>query len=411
MGLVVPPGSSVDDVWERSLRGDSGIGVLRRFDPQGHRCTAAGEVEAFTLATCLKNPKNEKFMGVSVRYAVRAAKMAVAASGLDLAALDPFRTAVYTASGQTGLESSEFFGAFEIAWTGDQAVDFANLGGRAARALDRYWSLRTLSNGGLGLISAELGAKGPSHNFVQGDTASAMAISAAAGDLTANRCDVAVVGGYESLLNVSDYLAYEDAGLLSGADPPDAYRPFDRRRDGLVLAEGAAFLVLERCEDAQRRGAPIVGELLGVGCAMDTTWRMDANESERTLRAAVRDAAGGSSVDFVVAHGIGTPAGDRAEARALESVVGPGVPVTAMKSLTGYLGAATGAVELALALQAARARLVPPVARLEELDEDCHLSLVTSAARALQSERPSVLCVSWSWFGQCSALAARAWIS
>jgi len=408
MGLVVPLGLSVDDAWGRSVRGESGIGPLRRFDASGYPCAAGAEVDTFDLAASLRLPKNEKFMSQSVRCAMRAAKEAIASSGIDLAAVDPYRIALYAGSGQTGLESAELFGALAFEWTGEEEKDNANMGGRASRLIDRYFSLRTLSNAGLGLLSAEIGAMGTSDNFVQGDTASALAVVSGLHDLAEGRADVAIVGGYESLLTVSTFLAYEKAGLLSSTDPARAYRPFDRERDGIVLGEGAAFLVLERAEDARRRGAQVIGEIAGAGSAMETGDSAEAKASEGAMRAAIAEAAGGAPVDLVVAHGIGTADGDRREARLLASLIEPGVPVTAFKSQTGYLGAASAAVELCLTLQALRRGCVPPIARHGAADPDCTLNLVAGRARPLGKERATALCLSWSWLGQCAALAVRA---
>jgi len=404
MEFVAPLGLSLDEAWPRAVRGESGIGPLRRFDATGRACRTSGEVAPFDLAPLLRSPKNEKFMSQSVRCAMRAAAGAVAASGLAPGSVDPSRVALYIGSGQTGLESADFFDALEVAWTGDEERDFANLGGRAARLLDRYFSLRTLANAGLGLVSAELGAKGPSDNFVQGETASAQAIAAGVHDLTEGRADVAIVGGYDSLLDVSTYLAYEAAGLLSSAGPEEAHRPFDRQRDGVVPAEGAAFLVLERAQDARRREAPVLGEVGGAGLAMD----LGEEPSEGAMRRAVEEATGGAPPDFVVARGIGTGEGDRREASHLRAVFGASMPVTAFKGLTGYLGAATAAAELCLALRALTCRRVPPVARHAAADPECSLDLVTGSPRPLVGERPGAVCLSRSWLGQCAALVARA---
>jgi 3-oxoacyl-(acyl-carrier-protein) synthase len=408
MGLVVPLGLSVEEAWDRALSGGSGIGPMCRFDVAGYGCTASAEVGTFDLAGSLRFPKNEKFMGQSVRCAMRAARAAISSSGIDLSSVDPYRIALYTGSGQTGLESAELFAALEFGWTGEEEKDFANLGGRASRLLDRYFSLRTLSNAGLGLLSAEIGAKGPSDNFVQGDTASALAVTSGLHDLLEGRADVAIVGGYESLLTESTFLAYDKAGLLSASDPDRAYRPFDCERDGIVLGEGAAFLVLERYEDARRRGAPILGEVAGTGSAMETVDARHAKASEAAARAAIAEAVGGSPVDLVVAHGIGTVEGDRREVGLLASLVGPEVPVTAFKGQTGYLGAASALAELCLALEAVRRRSVPPIARHAAADPDCPLNLVTRRACRLPRECPTALCLSWSWLGQCAALAVRA---
>jgi 3-oxoacyl-(acyl-carrier-protein) synthase len=408
MGVALPLGLCVEQAWARCARGESAIGPLLRFDPSAYPCRAAGEPPAFDLTGALRTPKNEKLMSPAVRCAVRAARAAVLSSGLVPAEIDPFRLALYTGSGQTGLESADLFEALAVAWSGDEAADFANLGGRASRLLDRCFSLRTLSNAGLGLLSSELGARGPSGNFVQGDTASALAVDAGLNDLREGRADVAVVGGYDSLLDVSTYLAYDKAGLLSWSDPGTAYRPFDRRRDGLVLGEGAAFLVLERGDDARVRGASVLAEVVGSGCAMEAVDALEAKACESAAEAALAEAAGEVPVDLVVAHGIGTPEDDRREARLLEALFGPAVPVTALKSLTGYLGAASAAAELCLAVLAVRRRCAPPIARHASADADCTLDLVAGRARPLRAPRPTAVCLSWSWSGQCTALAVRA---
>jgi 3-oxoacyl-[acyl-carrier-protein] synthase II len=375
----------------------------------GHACTSAAEIADFDVSSSLRVPKNQKFMSKSVLCAVRATKEAVAASQIDLGRLDPRRIGVYMGSGETGLESSEFFPAVALAWSQGEDSDYKRLGGRASRLIDPYFSLRTLSNAGVGLLSTELGATGPSGNFVQSETASAFAIASACYDLIEDRCDAAVAGGYDSLMNVSTYLAYESMDLLSAASPSEAFRPFDRRRDGVVLAEAAGILVLERLADAQARGAPIQGEIAGFSCSTGASDRIEAEKSPVVAGAAIREAVGEHTLDFVIAHGIGTPLGDRCEAVMLASVLGTHLPVTALKSQTGYLGAATAAVELGLGFLSVRNRQVPPIARHELPDRDFSLDFVNRCARPLQRDIPAALCLSWSWTGQCTAFLARAW--
>jgi 3-oxoacyl-[acyl-carrier-protein] synthase II len=168
VGLATPLGVDVDDVWRRSARGESAIAAFRRFDASALACQASAEVPDINLAPTLRCPKNEKFMTRGVRCAMHAAKAAVASSGIDLASLDPYRVALYTGSGHTELESSVFFRALEYADSDSTDIDYANLGGRASKLIDPYFSIRTLSNAGVGLLSVELGAKGASGNFVHG---------------------------------------------------------------------------------------------------------------------------------------------------------------------------------------------------------------------------------------------------
>jgi 3-oxoacyl-[acyl-carrier-protein] synthase II len=331
----------------------------------------------------------------------------MASSRLDPATVDPYRFGIHTGSGQTGLQSSQFFAALDVAESGDEAGTFRALGGRASRLVDRFWSLRTLSNAGLGLLAAEWAARGVCSNFVQGETASAQAIGAAFFDIAEGRSDAVLAGGYDSLLTASDYLAYEQEGLLSPAAPPRAYRPFDRARRGLVLGEGAAFLLLEGADSARKRGAVVLAEMLGAGFSQLRPNVGIADTEHAALHTAMSDALGGAIPEFLVARGIGTPVGDRSEADAL-TALGVRTPVTAIKGLTGYLGASTAAVEFCIAILAARERAVPPVAGLESPDEDNALDLVTGRARPLGSETTTFVAVSASWSGQCAALAARA---
>jgi 3-oxoacyl-(acyl-carrier-protein) synthase len=345
----------------------------------------------------------------AVLCAMRAAREAVEQSGIDLQKIDPTRVAIYTGSGQTGIEYENYFQALAAAWNGNPEMDFKDLGGMPSHLIDRYIVLRTLSNSGLALLSSEFGIRGPSGNSVQSDTASAQALSFAFYDLLEGRCDAALVGGYDSLLGVSSFLSYQKAGLLSPSPPHEAYRPFDQRRDGLVLGAGAGFFVLERWDLAEARGAAILGELCGIGSATETHDAGIAVRKAETLQGAMQQAIDADEIDFIVARGIGTRDEDRSEALSLAALLGIDVPVTALKSQTGYLGAATGAVELGIGLACARQGFAPPIARHVAADPDCALSLVCHQPRQLDRKgAPLGLFLSYSWGGQIAAIAARA---
>lgn len=408
IGLVTCLGTCAQESCIRAIRGDSGIAGFTRFDVSSNACRAAASVPGFELESLLRIPKNRKFMNRSVEFAMLAAYDAITATGLDLARVDPLRIGLQLGSGQSGLEPAEFFAALDLTSQPGGPSAYNELGGRPSRLLDRYFPLRSLANAGAGLLSAEICARGSGNNFVQSDTASAMAIGTAYYDLLEGRCDVAIAGGYDSLLSLSTYLAYSHQGLLSHADPESAYRPFDRERDGLVLGEGAGMLVLEREEDAQRRGAVILGEIAGFGSSTDVSDSVQAVGSESTVRAACEQAIGNSEVDFLIAHGIGTPDGDCREAALLSAIFGSKLPITAFKSQTGYLGAATAAVELGLALLSVQQNLIPPIAHHQNSDDGCILDFVSGKARPLSSGQRSFLCMNWSWTGQCTAIMARA---
>lgn len=408
VGLVTPLGLTAAENVARSARGDSGIGPARAFAVDGHPAQALASVAEFELEPFLRYPKNYKFMGRAVQFAMRAAREAIDRSGIDPLRMDPSRIGIHVGSGQTGVEYDHFFPSLIMAWDAGREMDYKYLGGLPAHLIDRYICLRTLANGGLALLSTEFGIRGPNGNFTQKDTASAQALHAAYLDLLEDRCDVAVAGGYDSLATTGNFLAYEQAGLLSHADPAEAYRPFDNQADGLVLGEGAGFLVLERWEHAADRGAAILGEFSGAGSAMGVNARWRPAWTAETICHAARQALGDARPDFVVASGVGTVEEDRSEAAALTSMVGDATPVTAFKSQTGYMGAGTAAVELGLGLLCARQGFVPPIARHTRTGPQVMLDLVSNAPRQMEQAEPLGLFLSCSWGGAVAALAARA---
>jgi 3-oxoacyl-[acyl-carrier-protein] synthase II len=406
VGLVTPLGLTAAENVARCCRGESGIGPAQAFPVEGHAAQAMAGVAPFELEPFLRFPKNYKFMGRAVQFAMRAAREALDQSGIDAAKLDASRIGIHVGSGQTGVEYDDFFPSLIMAWDAGREMDYKYLGGLPSHLIDRYICLRTLANGGLALLSTEFGIRGPNGNFTQKDTASAQALTAAYLDLLEDRCDVVVAGGYDSLATPGNFLAYEQAGLLSHADPTVAFRPFDAQGDGLVLGEGAGFLVLERWDHATGRGAAILGEFAGTGSAMGVEERWRPAWSEETIRRAVCQAAGNSKPNFVVAAGFGTPQEDRSESAALEALFGAGTPVTALKSHTGYMGAGTAAAEIGIGLLCARQGCVPPIARHGENPH--RLDLVTGDPRPLSQAQPLGVFVSCSWGGAVVALSASA---
>jgi 3-oxoacyl-(acyl-carrier-protein) synthase len=364
--------------------------------------------QSIDFRNLLRLPKNEKYMVRSVRLAMLAALEAVSNSGIrQIPGFTPEKLAIYTGSGQTGLDYQDFFKATSFAWSDDREQDFKYLGGRASRLIDPYFSLKTLSNAALALISAEIEARGPSANYVHSDTASAAALQAACDDLLDGRCDAALAGGYDCLLVPAAIHAFRDAGLLLDADIARAMRPFDRDRNGIALGEAGCFFVLERKSDAQARGADIFGEIVDVELTMDSggsrRWSVAGDRMKTAFRTARTSV---EQLDFVVAHGFGTAEHDLREAEVLASCVEQEIPVTAFKGLTGYLGAATAAVELGLGLLSARNGFIPPVARLES-PEPTPLRLVTGGPKAIATDQPAAAFIASSCVGQASIIVAR----
>jgi 3-oxoacyl-[acyl-carrier-protein] synthase II len=406
IGLVTPLGIGCEENLARLHAAESAIGPrsVPAVDSPALPLAIAGDIQ---FADSLRLPKHQKYMTRSVQLAMQAALEAVRSSGVrEAPGFNPERLAIYTGSGQTGLEYQDFFQATSFAWRGDREQDFKYLGGRAARLIDPYFSLRTLSNAGAALISAEVGARGPSANYVHSDTASAAALQAGCFDLLDERCDAVIAGGYDCLLVPAAIHAFRHSGLLLDTNIARAMRPFDSDRNGLALGEAACFFVLERKADAIARGAEILGEILDIELTMysgsSRRWSVVGDRIQKAFR---ETTARVEELDFVVAHGLGIPEHDRREAQALAGCVEPGTAITAFKGLTGYLGAATAAVELGLGLLSARRGFIPAVARLESPETDA-LQFITGGPKAITTEEPTGAFIASSWVGQVSIIVA-----
>jgi 3-oxoacyl-(acyl-carrier-protein) synthase len=413
LGACTPLDRTLDLSWQRLARGESAIVPLVHLEgvPNPPRAVAlsAGASEPPRLRVA----KHAKYAGRAVSCMLHALAEATGTAGWPAVHVDPERIAIYGATGQTGLDVEEFFPALSAAWADDPRRDYAKVGGVAARLVDPHFSLRTLANGGLALVAAQIGAHGPSANYVQSELASAFALRAAWRDLTDHRADLAVVFACDSLAHPSTWLAYERAGLLSRQAPPDAHRPFDARRDGVVLGEGGAVMVLERATGAAARGACPVVEFAGI--RVSAAGASVASPSALALQHLLQDPhaldTGGARHEeparmLLIARGLGTVEHDRAEATAIVTAGHANVPTTAFKGATGYLGAATGLVEAALAARALSDEVVPPVVHLVDKDPACPIDVAGAARGFAGRSRMAVTCLA-GWDGQWAVIALR----
>jgi 3-oxoacyl-[acyl-carrier-protein] synthase II len=353
IGLASPIGLSVEEALNRLLRREPGSCRVPNYQLSG-----------------LRVQKNQKFLSASARHLMWAGLQALEHSGWTRDTLTPGRTGMFAASGQVGLEPSQMFPGFKVAQTADGTADWAAIGGPPSRLLDPYFSLRALANSGLALLAMEIGARGPTNNFVQSDTAAVQAVDTAMGALEDGLCDVAICGAFDSLLSPANELNYRRRDLVSARA---RLKPFDAQADGIVLAEGGAAVVLERRQDAGKRGAMILAEI----------------ERDSSVQP-----------DFAVAAGHGLPCMDREEAGAID----PALACTAFKGATGYLGAATALVEVVLTIAALQARVIPNVVGLDQPAEGLDLDLVRENRTLAADRRVSALCMSRSWMGERAQL-------
>jgi 3-oxoacyl-[acyl-carrier-protein] synthase II len=376
MGLVTPVGVGVREPWEALLRGESGIGPITRFDATEFATRFAGEVKAFRAEDYL-DPKEARRMDRFIQYAMGAAQIALADAGLEIDESNAERVGVYVGAGLGGIETLE------------QVHDV--LKEKGPRRITPFFVPMIIANLAPGQISIRYGLKGPSMSHVSACATGAHAIGEAFEAILRADADAMVCGGTEATitpLGVGGFNAMKALSTRNDA-PERASRPFDRERDGFVLAEGAGILILEELEFARRRGAPVYAELVGYGLSSDahhiTAPAPEGEGAVRCMRMALRDAGlSPDSVQYVNAHGSSTPYNDLNETRALKAVFGDHARrlwISSTKSMTGHLLGAAGGVEAAVTALAVRHQVAPPTINYEFPDPECDLDYVPNQAR------------------------------
>ena len=375
-GVVSPIGNTLQEFWDHLLQGESGAGPITRFDASAYDTRFACEVKGFTTEGALDR-KEAKRMDRFVQYAVVAAQQAVRNSELDLEAIDRTRAGVIIGSGIGGMETFE--------------EQHASLLQKGPRRVSPFFIPMMIIDMAAGQVSIQLGLKGPNFATVSACASGAHAIGEALRLIRAGDADVILAGGSEATITPMAVAGFSSARALStrNDDPTRASRPFDSERDGFVIGEGAAVLVLETEEHARRRGAQPYCELAGYGATGDayhmTAPCVDGEGAARAMKRALEDAQMPShDVQHINAHGTSTPAGDPAEVAAIKHVFGSHacrLMVSSTKSMTGHLlGAAGGLEAVTVALTVARG-VVPPTINLERPDPTCDLDFVPNQAR------------------------------
>jgi 3-oxoacyl-[acyl-carrier-protein] synthase II len=400
-GVISPLGNSTEEFWKQLIAGTSGAGPITRFDTANYTTRFACEVKDFTTEGVLER-KDAKRMDRFVQYAVVAAHQALKSAGLELDGVDPKRVGVIIGSGIGGMETFE-----------EQHTQLIQKGpGRVSP----FFIPMMIVDMAAGQISIQFGLKGPNFATVSACASGAHAIGEALRLLRAGDADVIVAGGSESTITPMAMAGFGSARALStrNDDPQHASRPFDLDRDGFVIGEGAAVLILETEAHARRRGATAICELAGYGASGDayhiTAPCVDGEGAARAMRRALDDARlPVDQVQYVNAHGTSTPAGDPAEVAAIKSVFcdhARRLAVSSTKSMTGHLLGAAGGIEaVATALTLSRG-IVAPTINLEKPDPTCDLDFVPNQARTQRVT--AALSNSFGFGGHNVTLALRA---
>jgi 3-oxoacyl-[acyl-carrier-protein] synthase II len=373
VGVVSPLGLTVDTTWDAMVAGRSGVAAIAGFDAGRLDVRIAAEVDGFDGAAIF-GKRRARHLDRVVQLALSATTEAMESSKLDTSAA-PERIGVVYGTGIGGLSS--LVAGMDV------------LRSRGPEWVSPYVLPMMIPNMAAGEIAMEWGLRGPNSCTVTACAASAHAIAAGADTIRLGRADAMVCGGTEAgiiELGITGFAAMKALSTRND-DPERASRPFDAERDGFVMGEAAATLILEERESALRRGAPILAELAGYGSTCDahhmTAPHPQGDGAVRAMREALADAgAEPTDVGYINAHGTSTPPNDRVETVAIKRVFGTAPPpVSSTKSMTGHTLGAAGALESVVCIQALRTGTLPPTINQEHPDPECDIDVIPNTAR------------------------------
>lgn len=400
VGLVTPLGTGTDKSWGALLRGESGIAPLTRFDVSRYATRFGGEVKDFDPLAFI-DKKEVRKMDPFIRYGLAAAEMAVADSGIDRADLQSERAGAYVGSGIGGLGSIEE----------NHKVLLEKGPGRVSP----FFLIQTIINEASGQISIRYGAKGPNHANATACSTGSHAIGDSFRMIVHGDADIMITGGAEAPLTPLSLAGFNAIKAISerNDEPAKASRPFDAKRDGFVMSEGAGVLILEELGRALRRDARIYAEVVGYGLTSDAYHvaapAPDGDGAIRVMRRALEDAGiGPEAVQYINAHGTSTELNDKTETAAIKTVFGDHarrLAVNSTKSMTGHLLGAAGGVEAGVMALVLHHQIMPPTINYEFPDPDCDLDYVPNTAR--EAEIVHALSNSFGFGGTNAALVFK----
>ncbi len=379
LGAITPIGNSVDEFWNNLLAGKSGIGYITKFDTTDHSVKIAAEVKNFNAEDHFEK-KELKKIDDFCRFGVVAARQAFEDSGLTWEKVSPFEVGVIIGCGMGGVMTIE-----------EQHTILMN---RGASRVSPFLIPKMIPNMSSGLISIYLGAKGPNMTIVTACASATHAIGEAFRTIQRGDAVAIITGGTESTISPLSIAGFANMGALSqqNDNPQAASRPFDAKRDGFVMGEGAGIIILEDLDHALARGAKIYAEIVGYGLT-DDAYHMTAPAPEgeggaRAMKMAL-DTAGISPTDVqhINAHGTSTPLNDKLETQAIKTVFGDHaykLAITANKSMLGHLIGAAGAVETVATIKTLQENKVPPTINLDNPDPECDLDYTPHKPREME---------------------------
>jgi 3-oxoacyl-[acyl-carrier-protein] synthase II len=402
VGLVCALGIGTEESWKNLLAGKSGIAPITLFDATGFDCRFAGEVKNFEPLNWVEK-KELKKMGRFIQIALAGADFAVRMANWKPEDSDLDEVGVYVSSGIGGFDIIE--------------REHGKLTAGGPNKISPFFIPSAIVNLASGNISIRYGAKGPNSATATACSASAHAIGDSFKIIERGAAEMMICGGTEATITPMGIGGFSAMRALStrNDDPGHASRPFDANRDGFVVGEGAGILTLESLEHAQRRGAPILAEIVGYGMSGDayhiTQPAENGDGAFRVMRAALKDAKLQlSDIGYLNAHGTSTPIGDAIETTAIKRLFGDRakqVPVSSTKSMTGHLLGGAGGLEAGISVLALRDQILPPTINYETPDPACDLDYVPNTARKAPVEY--ALSNSFGFGGTNAALIFKRW--
>ncbi len=377
IGVIAPNGIGNDEFWDALKSGKTGIKRISSFDPESFPTKLAGEITDFKPGDFL-DAKKARRMDRFVQFAVSVAKMAVKDSGLLIKEEDPTRIGVVTGTATAG--QGWVFTQYEI------------FRAKGYKKLNPFTAASTFPNSSSSQISLELKIKGPSDTFSTGCASGGIAMGYALELIRKGKIDVAVVVGSEALLYPPIFGTYCIARVMSTMNGPvvKSPAPFDKNRDGMLLAEGAGCIILESLEHAEKRKASIYAEFAGWGETCDAYHIIspdpDAREAERSILMAIKDSGiTKNEIDYIKPHGIGDPLNDKIETQLIKRIFGKrayDIPSPSIKSMIGHTQGACSVIETVSTVLAIKNKITPPTINYRTKDPDCDLDYVPNKARS-----------------------------
>lgn len=376
LGLVIPTGIGVETAWKNVCEGRSGIGRLTRFDPNGHETKISAEVKGFNPENYIEK-KEIKKMDLFIQYALAATEEAVDHSQLKITPENAEQVGVIVGTGLGGLPTLEKYHQILLE--------------KGPGRISPFFIPLLIANMASGQIAIRFGVKGPNSCVVTACATGAHCIGDAYRAVVYGDAKAIIAGGTEANITPLTVGGFNAMKALStrNDEPEKASRPFEKNRDGFVVAEGAGILILEDLEFALNRGARIHAEIVGYGYTGDayhiTAPSPDGEGAARCMRMALRDAGlKPGEIDHINAHGTSTPLNDATETQAIKTVFGEHakkIPISATKSMTGHLLGAAGSTEAIFTILSLREGVLPPTINYEEPDPECDLDYVPNVAR------------------------------